>query len=190
MAVVLPMNVADIFRPRGFISKISEINLRRIFALYIQHLLIDIFHGHFATEYGGHGEIATMAGVTCCHHVFRVKHLQCTAWCRCMIKLPFTCCVSSATLSALKLCEARDVRGAKPGMKKCRRGNGTMFTASLRRPLPVPPPSECANWKPVCFTENYTMNHQLAVTSFEQLLRDEERRWRRNDVIGGRLMSP
>jgi hypothetical protein len=26
-----------------------------------------------------------------------------------------------------------DVRGAKPGMKKCRRGNGTMFTASFRR---------------------------------------------------------
>lgn len=29
--------------------------------------------------------------------------------------------------------EPRAVRGAKPGMKKCRRGKGTMLTASLRR---------------------------------------------------------
>ncbi|KPI82472.1 hypothetical protein ABL78_8519 [Leptomonas seymouri] len=43
------------------------------------------------------------------------------------------CCVSSATDRPRYCCEPRLVRGAKPIMKKCRRGNGTRFTASLRR---------------------------------------------------------
>ena len=43
------------------------------------------------------------------------------------------CCVSSGTVNARYCCEPRDVSGAKPFMKKCRRGNGTMFVPSLRR---------------------------------------------------------
>jgi len=43
------------------------------------------------------------------------------------------CCVSSGTVRARYCCEPREVRGAKPTMKKWRRGNGTMLTASLRR---------------------------------------------------------
>ena len=42
------------------------------------------------------------------------------------------CCVSSGTVNARFCCEPRDVSGAKPFMKKCRRGNGIMLTASLR----------------------------------------------------------
>jgi hypothetical protein len=36
-------------------------------------------------------------------------------------------------VSALYCCEPREVKGAKPTMKKCRRGNGIRLTASLRR---------------------------------------------------------
>merc|ERR1719254_269325 len=43
------------------------------------------------------------------------------------------CCVSSDTVSARYCCEPRDVRGAKPVMKKCKRGNGIRLTAILRR---------------------------------------------------------
>merc|ERR1712107_359789 len=43
------------------------------------------------------------------------------------------CCVSSGTVSARYCCEPREVRGAKPVIKKCRRGKGTRFTAILRR---------------------------------------------------------
>ena len=43
------------------------------------------------------------------------------------------CWVSSGTVSALYCCEPRDVSGAKPTMKKCRRGKGIRLTASLRR---------------------------------------------------------
>merc|ERR1719271_984801 len=45
------------------------------------------------------------------------------------------CCVSSGTVRARYCCEPRDVSGAKPIMKKWRRGNGIRFTASLRRSL-------------------------------------------------------
>lgn len=44
-----------------------------------------------------------------------------------------TCCVSSATVSARYAAVPRALRGANPGIKKCRRGKGTIFTASLRR---------------------------------------------------------
>ena len=43
------------------------------------------------------------------------------------------CCVNSGTVSARYCCEPREVNGAKPVMKKCRRGNGTKFTAILRK---------------------------------------------------------
>ena len=43
------------------------------------------------------------------------------------------CCVSSGTLKALYCWLPLDVRGANPGMKKWRRGKGTMLTASFRR---------------------------------------------------------
>jgi len=43
------------------------------------------------------------------------------------------CCTSSGTESWRYCCAPRDVNGAKPHIKKCRRGNGMRFTASLRR---------------------------------------------------------
>merc|ERR1719388_256427 len=43
------------------------------------------------------------------------------------------CCVSSGTVNARYCWEPRDVSGAKPFMKKWRRGKGTMFVPSLRR---------------------------------------------------------
>merc|ERR1740123_1595468 len=43
------------------------------------------------------------------------------------------CWVSSGTVKARYCCEPREVRGAKPVMKKWRRGKGIKFTASLRR---------------------------------------------------------
>ena len=43
------------------------------------------------------------------------------------------CCVNSGTVSARYCCEPREVNGAKPVMKKCKRGNGTKFTAILRK---------------------------------------------------------
>ncbi|KAF9807003.1 hypothetical protein SFRURICE_011147 [Spodoptera frugiperda] len=40
-----------------------------------EHLLVDLLHGHAATEDGGHGEVAAVAGVARRHHVLGVEHL-------------------------------------------------------------------------------------------------------------------
>jgi len=47
----------------------------RVLVLDVLHLLLDILHGDLATEDGGHGEVATMAGVGGGHHVLSVEHL-------------------------------------------------------------------------------------------------------------------
>ena len=46
---------------------------------------------------------------------------------------PSVCCVSSGTVRARYCWEPRDVRGAKPVMKKCRRGKGTLGLLELAR---------------------------------------------------------
>merc|ERR1719461_1255352 len=43
------------------------------------------------------------------------------------------CCVSSGTVKARYCCDPRDVRGANPVMKKCKRGKGIKFTAIFRK---------------------------------------------------------
>ncbi len=48
-----------------------------VLVLDVQHLLVDLLHGHASTEYGSHGEVASMAGVACSHHVLGVEHLLC-----------------------------------------------------------------------------------------------------------------
>lgn len=50
-----------------------------------------------------------------------------------MFLLSNICCVNSFTVSARYCWLSRLVNGAKPGIKKWRRGNGTMLTASFLR---------------------------------------------------------
>ncbi|KYN40672.1 hypothetical protein ALC56_04981, partial [Trachymyrmex septentrionalis] len=97
--------------PRGYVTNgsfhVARYPLDEIAAvlvLDVEHLLVHLLHRHSATEYCGHCQISTVSRIARGHHVLRVKHL-------------------------LDL----EVRGAKPGMKKCSRGKGTMLTASFLR---------------------------------------------------------
>jgi len=49
--------------------------VRRVLVLNVEHLLIDLLGGHAATEHGGGGEVAAVAGVGGAHHVLGVEHL-------------------------------------------------------------------------------------------------------------------
>jgi len=49
--------------------------VRGVLVLDIEHLLIDLFGGHTATEHGGGGKISTVSGVRGAHHVLGVEHL-------------------------------------------------------------------------------------------------------------------
>ncbi len=46
-----------------------------VLVLDIQHLFVDLLHGHAATEDGGHCEVPAVARVAGGHHVLRVEHL-------------------------------------------------------------------------------------------------------------------
>ena len=54
--------------------------VRAILVLYIEHLLIDLLHGHAATEHGSDGEVAAVARIAGSHHVLGIKHLLCQLW--------------------------------------------------------------------------------------------------------------
>jgi hypothetical protein len=43
--------------------------------LYVEHLLVDFFGAHAASEHGGGSEVTTVTGVGSAHHVLGVKHL-------------------------------------------------------------------------------------------------------------------
>ena len=49
--------------------------VRRVLVLNVLHLLLDLLHGDAATEDSSDGEVATVPGVRCRHHVLSVEHL-------------------------------------------------------------------------------------------------------------------
>ena len=51
-----------------------------VLVLHVQHLLVNLLHGHAATEDGGHSQVASVAGVAGGHHVLGVKHLLSQLW--------------------------------------------------------------------------------------------------------------
>ncbi len=47
----------------------------RVLVLDVEHLLVDLLHGHTAAEDGSNGQVASVARVAGGHHVLRVEHL-------------------------------------------------------------------------------------------------------------------
>jgi len=51
-----------------------------VLVLDIEHLLVDLLHGHAATEHGSDGEVTAMTGIAGSHHVLGVEHLLGELW--------------------------------------------------------------------------------------------------------------
>ena len=51
-----------------------------VLVLYVQHLLVDLLHGHAATEYRCYGKVTSVARIAGGHHVLGVEHLLCKLW--------------------------------------------------------------------------------------------------------------
>ena len=73
--------------PRGDIAHCSFHIVRdplhevvAVLVLHIQHLLVNLLHGHATTEDGGYSQVASVAGVAGGHHVLGVKHLLSQLW--------------------------------------------------------------------------------------------------------------
>jgi hypothetical protein len=48
-----------------------------VLVLDIQHLFVNLLHGHAASEDSGNCQVTAMAGITSGHHIFGIKHLLC-----------------------------------------------------------------------------------------------------------------
>ena len=77
--MLLPVKVADIFRPPGRNVTDSCFHnvghpLDRIAALVldVKHLFVHLLHGHAASEHDGHSQIAAMAEAIGGHHILGV----------------------------------------------------------------------------------------------------------------------
>ena len=46
-----------------------------VLVLHVEHLLVDLLHGHAASEQCSHGEVAAMTRIAGSHHVLGVEHL-------------------------------------------------------------------------------------------------------------------
>jgi len=51
-----------------------------VLVLYVQHLLVNLLHGHTSSEHGGYGEVTAVSGVAGSHHVLGIKHLLGELW--------------------------------------------------------------------------------------------------------------
>ena len=51
-----------------------------VLVLDVQHLFVNLLHGHTTTEHGGDGEVSAVTRITGSHHVLGVEHLLCKLW--------------------------------------------------------------------------------------------------------------
>merc|ERR1719308_823428 len=123
MAVELPMKVAAILRPLGGMSHTAVLTLLGIHSTKYEEFLFWMLSICSSTSFMDMRPRKTAA---------TVRYLP---WRGSQAAIMFLasniCCVSSGTVRALYCWLPLAVKGAKPGMKKCRRGKGTMFTASF-----------------------------------------------------------
>ena len=96
--------------------------------LHVQHLLVHLLRAHAAAEETARREVAPVTRIGRAHlrclfrlHFRSVSKLDCVFYHTdgTMFFASNICCVSSGTVSARYCCDPRDVRGAKPSMKKC-----------------------------------------------------------------------
>ena len=123
IAVLLPTKVADILRPRGGISHTAVLTLFGIHSTKYELFLFCTFNICSSTSF---------IDIRPRNMAATVRYLP---WRGSQAAIMFLasniCWVSSGTVKARYCWEPRLVRGANPGMKKWRRGKGTMLTASF-----------------------------------------------------------
>merc|ERR1719505_413183 len=125
IAVELPMKVADILRPLGGMSHTAVLILFGIHSTKKELFLFCTLSICSSTSF-----IDILPRNTAA----TVRYRPCLgSQAAIMFFASNICWVNSGTVRALYCCEPLLVRGAKPGMKKWRRGKGTMLTASFLR---------------------------------------------------------
>merc|ERR1719333_1511403 len=125
MAVELPMKMEAILRPLGGMSQTDDLMLLGIHSTKYEEFLfwtLSICSSTSLVDMRPRNKAAAVRyrpwRGSAAHIIFLASNI---------------CCVSSGTVNARYCWDPRDVRGAKPVIKKCKRGNGMRLTAILRR---------------------------------------------------------
>merc|ERR550519_2235800 len=125
MAVVLPMNVVAILRPLGGMSQTEDLMLFGIHSTKYEEFLFCTFSICSSTS---------LVDIRPRNIADAVRYRPCRgSAAHIMFLASNICCVSSGTVKARYCCDPREVKGANPVIKKCKRGNGIMLTAILRK---------------------------------------------------------
>merc|ERR1719367_681555 len=123
MAVEFPINVAAILRPRGGMSQTAVLTLLGIHSTKYDEFLFWMLSICSSTSFIDIRPRNTAA---------TVKYLPCLgSQAAIMFLASNICCVNSGTVRDLYCWLPRDVSGANPGIKKWRRGKGTILTQQM-----------------------------------------------------------
>merc|ERR1711974_456768 len=123
MAVELPIKVALILRPRGGMSQTAVLTLLGIHSTKYELFLFWVLSICSSTSF---------MDIRPRNMVATVKYRPCRGSQAAIMFLASNICwVNSGTVKARYCWLPLEVNGAKPGMKKWSRGNGTMLTASF-----------------------------------------------------------
>merc|ERR1711991_631776 len=124
-AVVLPTKVTAILRPFGGISQIEALTLLGIHSTKYEEFLLTTFSICSSTS---------LVDIRPLNMFAQVRYLPCLGSAAHIIFFASNACwVNSGTVRALYCWDPLDVSGAKPIIKKWRRGKGIIFTASFLR---------------------------------------------------------
>merc|ERR1719465_70720 len=125
IAVELPMKMDAIFSPLGGMSHTEDLMLFGIHSTKYEEFLFWTLSICSSTS---------LVDILPLNMAEAVRYLPCLgSAAHIMFFASNICWVSSGTVRARYCCDPREVNGAKPVMKKCKRGNGMRFTAILRR---------------------------------------------------------
>merc|ERR1712165_87829 len=117
------MKVPDIFNPRGGISQTAVLTLFGIHSTKYELFLFWTFNICSSTSF---------MDILPRNMAATVKYRPCLGSQAAIIFLASNiCCVNSGTVKARYCWLPLEVNGAKPGIKKCNLGNGTMLTANF-----------------------------------------------------------
>merc|ERR1712151_595372 len=125
IAVELPKNATAIFKPFGGMSQTELLMLFGIHSTKYEEFLFCTLSICSSTS---------LVDIRPRKREHAVRYRPCRGSAAHIMFLASNICwVNSGTVSARYCCDPRDVNGAKPVMKKCKRGNGMRLTAIFRR---------------------------------------------------------
>merc|ERR1712127_750766 len=80
-SVLAKIQVEKVFlTPQLNLKYVFQLSVTRVLVLNVQHLFVDLLHGHSSSEHGGNSQVSTVSWIASSHHVFSIEHLLGQFW--------------------------------------------------------------------------------------------------------------